>query len=119
MAPNPHYKVAMKGQKEGVTLNMFDTGATVVLSDNDVHFPIELDGEPVKIAGTGSALVTKATPQVISVLNHDASGYITMSLTRGYRLKGLGFAIIPSGPLERMGFEFRIKEENPVFLGPA
>ena len=50
------------------------------------------------------------------MLNHDASGYITMALTRGYRLKGLGFAIIPSGPLERMGFEFRIKEENPYFL---
>ena len=39
-----------------------------------------------------------------------------MALTRGYRLKGLGFAIILPGPLERMGFEFRIKEENPYFL---
>ena len=89
-----------------------------MLSDNDVHFPIELEGEPVKIAGIGSASVTKAAPQVISVLSHDASEYITMTLTRGYRLKGLGFAIIPSGPLERMGFEFRIKEENPYFLAP-
>ena len=111
------FKVQVRNQPKGVVLLLLDSGSTCLLSPCDHHFPVKLKCD-IHINGVGGAKVDIMSPQVLSILDTEASSYITFQLERGYCLPTLGFGLLPSGPLEAQGFEFHLRESNPYFVAP-
>ena len=111
------YSAGAPNRPKGVNMILVDSGSMCFLSPCDHHFPIEIECN-TQITGIGGATIKRMAPQILSVLNVNATKYIDLTFERGYRLDSLRFAILPTGPLEKRGFKFVLKHNNPYLTTP-
>ena len=111
------YSAGAPNRPKGVNMILVDSGSMCFLSPCDHHFPIEIECN-AQITGIGGATIRRMAPQILSVLNVNATKYIDLTFERGYRLDSLRFAILPTGPLEKRGFKFVLKHNSPYLTTP-
>ena len=109
------YNVRISEVMPGLILLLYDTGCTVFISSLADHFCVEIPCDAA-INGIGKRSVKIAGPIAISFLDNKAQNYLTYESPRGFYMEDLNFGIFPSGQVEKIGWEFHVRELNPYFI---